>query len=221
MTQIIIQGLLLSGLYALIAVGFTMIFSVGRVLNLAYGVYIMLGGYVYFQIVQVWRFPKLFGFLVAVLAGVVFAVVVYRVLVKRLENNPVAVEISTLILAVIMQSAMILLFGGGGSLEHYLLNIKKPAKAAVEDQAINRAHRIGVSAPVIVTRFICKDTIEERIDRVLREKRELAEAILGEGDNDNVSLGMNASEIFGLFDLKQKTQGKPKSIGPTAPPSAA
>ncbi|HAU09980.1 MAG TPA: branched-chain amino acid ABC transporter permease, partial [Gammaproteobacteria bacterium] len=35
---------MLSGLYALIAVGFTMIFSVGRVLNLAYGVYIMLGG---------------------------------------------------------------------------------------------------------------------------------------------------------------------------------
>ena len=47
MIGIIIQGFLISGLYALIAVGFTLIFSVGRVLNLAYGVYIMLGGYAY------------------------------------------------------------------------------------------------------------------------------------------------------------------------------
>jgi SNF2 family DNA or RNA helicase len=35
---------------------------------------------------------------------------------------------------------------------------------AIEDQAINRAHRIGVKNAVIVTKFICKDTIEERID---------------------------------------------------------
>jgi len=85
---------------------------------------------------------------------------------------------------------------------------------AIEDQAINRAHRIGVKNPVIVTRFISKNTIEERIDRVLREKRELSEAILGEGDNNNVSLGMNATEIFGLFDLRARHKGGSKSIGP-------
>jgi SNF2 family DNA or RNA helicase len=86
---------------------------------------------------------------------------------------------------------------------------------AIEDQAINRAHRIGVKNPVIVTRFICKNTIEERIDRVLREKRELFQAILGDGDNENVTLSMNASEIFGLFDLKARHKdGGSKSIGP-------
>ncbi len=86
---------------------------------------------------------------------------------------------------------------------------------AIEDQAINRAHRIGVKNPVIVTRFICKNTIEERIDRVLREKRELFQAILGDGDNENVTLSLNASEIFGLFDLKARHKdGGSKSIGP-------
>ncbi|MDB5340889.1 MAG: SNF2-related protein, partial [Planctomycetaceae bacterium] len=44
---------------------------------------------------------------------------------------------------------------------------------AVEDQAINRAHRIGQKTQVIVTKFISKDTIEERIDRVLNEKRQI------------------------------------------------
>ena len=104
---------------------------------------------------------------------------------------------------------------------HYVFLYDRWWNPAIEDQAINRAHRIGVTAPVIVTRFICRDTIEERIDRVLREKRELAEAILGEGDNDNVSLGMNASEIFGLFDLKKRTpKGAAQSIGPGRPDAA-
>src|SRR5690606_24313536 len=66
---------------------------------------------------------------------------------------------------------------------------------AIEDQAINRAHRIGQKSQVIVTKFISKDTIEERIDKVLQEKRELFASILGDGDNTNMSLSLNASEI--------------------------
>jgi branched-chain amino acid transport system permease protein len=110
MIGIIIQGFLLSGLYALIAVGFTMIFSVGRVLNLAYGVYIMLGGYVYYVLAQVLSLPKIPSFLGAVLAGVAFGISTYLFLVRRLEDNPIAVEISTLILAVVMQAVIILIF---------------------------------------------------------------------------------------------------------------
>jgi len=86
---------------------------------------------------------------------------------------------------------------------------------AVEDQAINRAHRIGQTNPVIITRFICENTIEERIDRILAEKRELFEAILGDGDNDDVSLSLNANEIFGLFDLKARSDEGSRSIGPS------
>ncbi len=85
---------------------------------------------------------------------------------------------------------------------------------AVEDQAINRAHRIGQKSPVIVTRFICKDTVEERIDRVLREKRELFAAILGDSTASNRSLSLNASEIFGLFDLKARHGKGTRQIGP-------
>lgn len=88
---------------------------------------------------------------------------------------------------------------------------------AVEDQAINRAHRIGQKTQVIVTKFISKDTIEERINRVLDEKRRLFATVLGEGNDTNVSLSLNAAEIFGLFDLKARHGKGTRAIGPEAP----
>jgi branched-chain amino acid transport system permease protein len=111
MLQILIQGLLLSGLYALIAVGFTLIFSVGRVLNLAYGAYLMIGGYIFFWISQSLGMPKLLGVALAAVAGVVAGLLKYRLLVKPLKGDMVAVEIATLILAVVLQSGIVLLFG--------------------------------------------------------------------------------------------------------------
>jgi SNF2 family DNA or RNA helicase len=90
---------------------------------------------------------------------------------------------------------------------------------AVEDQAINRAHRIGQKNPVIVTRFISKDTIEERIDTVLRQKRELFASVLGDGATTNASLSMSAAEIFGLFDLKSRDARAMKSVSPPEPAS--
>lgn len=74
---------------------------------------------------------------------------------------------------------------------------------AIEDQAINRAHRIGVSGPVTVSRFVSVGTIEEKIDRILQEKRRLSETILsGARGAKSGSLGLSQEEIFGLFHLK-------------------
>ena len=50
---------------------------------------------------------------------------------------------------------------------------------AVEDQAVNRAHRIGAAGPVTITRMLTNGTIEERIDQILREKRAMFDEVLG------------------------------------------
>jgi SNF2 family DNA or RNA helicase len=71
---------------------------------------------------------------------------------------------------------------------------------AVEDQAINRAHRIGATGPVTVTRFLATGTIEERINKVLEEKRELFNAVFS--DAPAKKLGLSRKEIFGLFNLR-------------------
>ena len=72
---------------------------------------------------------------------------------------------------------------------------------AVEDQAINRAHRIGSTGSVTVTRMISEGTIEERINDVLQAKRELFESVLSDTDQP-AQTGLSRAEIFGLFDLR-------------------
>jgi SNF2 family DNA or RNA helicase len=72
---------------------------------------------------------------------------------------------------------------------------------AVEDQAINRAHRIGAAGPVTVTRMLSLATIEERINEVLEHKRELFAQIIGDNAAP-ASLGLSQAEIFGLFNLR-------------------
>lgn len=72
---------------------------------------------------------------------------------------------------------------------------------AVEDQAINRVHRLGSTAPVVVTRYTVADTIEERIEKLLRRKRILFDQIFS-SDNRLSKLGLSREEWLSLFELE-------------------
>jgi SNF2 family DNA or RNA helicase len=78
---------------------------------------------------------------------------------------------------------------------------------AVEDQAINRAHRIGQKEPVFVTRFITQHTLEGRIAEVLERKRQLFNELI-EQNGPPPQMGLSEEEIFGLFDI----QARPKRL---------
>lgn len=52
---------------------------------------------------------------------------------------------------------------------------------AVENQATDRAFRIGQKNNVIVHKMVCKSTVEERIDEIINSKKELAENVIGSG----------------------------------------
>jgi SNF2 family DNA or RNA helicase len=77
---------------------------------------------------------------------------------------------------------------------------------AVEDQAINRVHRVGTTAPVTITRFLAMGTIEQRIDQVLEEKRELFHSVFDPESKPakpgSRSSGLSREDILNLFNLK-------------------
>ena len=63
----------------------------------------------------------------------------------------------------------------------YVIHIDPWWNPAVEDQAIDRAHRIGQPRPVTVYRLVAAGTIEERIVELHHDKRALAEGVLADG----------------------------------------
>jgi SNF2 family DNA or RNA helicase len=71
---------------------------------------------------------------------------------------------------------------------------------AVEDQAINRAHRIGVQRAVTVTRFLVVNTIEQRINEILARKRELFDSVFA-GSVAPPRGSLSRDEVFSLFNL--------------------
>jgi SNF2 family DNA or RNA helicase len=74
---------------------------------------------------------------------------------------------------------------------------------AIEDQAINRAHRLGQTETVFVKRFVTQDTIEGRIAEVLERKRRLFEELIAQ-NGPPPQLGLSEDDIFGLFDIKAR-----------------
>jgi hypothetical protein len=73
---------------------------------------------------------------------------------------------------------------------------------AVEDQASDRAHRIGQTRVVQVHRMICAGTIEERIDQLIEAKRGLATSIVDRGVETAIS-ELSDAELADLVELRQ------------------
>ncbi len=71
---------------------------------------------------------------------------------------------------------------------------------AVENQATDRAFRIGQRRNVLVHRFVTRGTIEERIDRMIAEKRRLADDLL-DGDHEIDLTGLSDDELIDLVRL--------------------
>ncbi|HRI71571.1 MAG TPA: DEAD/DEAH box helicase, partial [Polyangium sp.] len=72
---------------------------------------------------------------------------------------------------------------------------------AVEDQATDRAYRIGQKQSVQVHKFVCAGTVEEKIDRLLEQKRDLASKVVGSGEQWITE--MNTRELRDLFALSE------------------
>ena len=125
--QVLIFGFLISTLYALVAVGYTMIFGVARVLNLAHGALVLVGGYaaiwlnasgdVTIHLPEVGLsqllgpvFGPIVSFLGAIVITTLFALFIYAVFVRRIQDKPVTVFMTTLILAVVVEELVTLGF---------------------------------------------------------------------------------------------------------------
>ncbi len=89
----------------------------------------------------------------------------------------------------------------------YVFHFDRWWNPAVEQQAESRSHRMGQLYPVNVYAYVCEDTIEERTEKILREKQALFDEIVDDATIDLAS-HLTSDELFGLFGLQPA--GKPE-----------
>jgi branched-chain amino acid transport system permease protein len=85
--EFLILGLVLGGIYALFAVGLTLIFGVLDVINVAHGEFFTLGGYVAFVAIVLWKLPPSLSLPIAALAAFLLGLAVYPALIQPLQKR--------------------------------------------------------------------------------------------------------------------------------------
>lgn len=111
MAEILIYGAVTSAIYAMLAVGFTLIFGVARVLNLAHGSFYALGAYSAYVLTSVSHLPLLPAAVLSVLLVAAFGIAFERVLVRPLRSSQIAVLMITLATSLVVEQVLFLTFG--------------------------------------------------------------------------------------------------------------
>ena len=111
MLEILIHGAVSSAIYAMLAVGFTLIFGVARILNLAHGSFYALGAYGAYYFTSHLKLPLFPSALLAIALVALFGVFVEKVLVRPLRRSQLAVLMITLAVALVIEQALFLTFG--------------------------------------------------------------------------------------------------------------
>jgi branched-chain amino acid transport system permease protein len=110
--QILVYGAVISAVYALLAVGFTLIFGVARILNLAHGAFYALGAYAIYSLTAVAGLPLVVAAPIAVLLVAGFGIAMERVLVRPLRGqSQLAVLMITLAVSLMVEQVLLLVFG--------------------------------------------------------------------------------------------------------------
>ena len=85
---------------------------------------------------------------------------------------------------------------------NHVIHVDRWWNPAVEDQATDRAFRIGQRKNVQVRKFVCVGTLEERIDAMIEQKKALAERIVGTGESWLTELSV--ADLRAVFDLSSE-----------------
>jgi SNF2 family DNA or RNA helicase len=88
----------------------------------------------------------------------------------------------------------------------YVFHFDRWWNPSVERQAEDRSHRLGQAYPVHVYAYTCEQTVEERIEMVLRRKRRLFQDVVDDVTLDLASV-LTGAELFGLFGLPAPAPG--------------
>ena len=186
----LINGLSLGSVYAIIALGYTMVYGIAKMLNFAHGDIIMVGGYVCFCAINYLGLPTGVGVLLSIVACTVLGIVIERLAYKPLRNAPsLDVLITAIGVSYFLQNAALLIWGSDTKSFPSVVNL--PSVSLFGGQLVVSAITIvTVIAGVVVMVGLTMFTGKTRMGKAMRACSEDrgAATLMGINVNSTISL---------------------------------
>ena len=187
----LINGLSLGSVYAIIALGYTMVYGIAKMLNFAHGDAIMIGAYVTLMGMTKSGLSPIVSVLIAVVVCTALGMVIERVAYKPLRNaaSPLAVLITAIGVSYLLQNVALLIFGANA----------QSFPSAVKWEGISLADgALNVSGETIVTIVICVVIMVVLMTFIKKSKAGQAMRAVSEDKGAAQLMGINVNGTIAL-----------------------
>lgn len=184
-----VNGLSLGSIYALIALGYTMVYGIAKMLNFAHGDVIMAGGYTIFMAMSTAWCPVWLSVVIGIIVCTVMGVVIEKIAYKPLRNAPpLAVLITAIGVSYLLQNLALLIFGSAS--RNFTSIVKDSAPVVIGEIKITMETVLTITVSIVImvclSLFINKTKAGKAMLAVSEDKG--AAELMGINVNSTISL---------------------------------
>ena len=209
----LINGLRTGSIYALIAIGYTMVYGIAKMINFAHGDIIMVGAYALYFSISVLGLPVPVALVITVIVCAVLGVVIEKVAYKPLRSAPpLAVLITAIGMSFFLQSASLLIFGSTPiPFQSVIPNVNISVGPVVISSITVVTLIVTAVAMILLTLFVNKTKMGSAMRAVSEDKG--AAELMGINVNSTISLtfavGSALAAVAGVLYICQYQSMKP------------
>ena len=187
----LINGISLGSVYALIALGYTMVYGIAKMLNFAHGDVIMVGAFITYTMCSTMGLSPVIGVLAAVIACTLLGMAIEKVAYKPLRkaSSPLAVLITAIGVSYLLQNVALLIFGANAQT---FPSVIKWSGLSLADGKLN------ISGETIVTIVVCVVIMIALITFVHKTKPGQAMRAVSEDRGAAQLMGINVNATIAL-----------------------
>lgn len=184
----LIEGIRLGSVYSIIALGYTMVYGIAKMLNFAHGDVIMVGGFVVFTVMSIWGQSPILAVIAAVIVCTLLGVTIERIAYRPLRKaTSLAVLITAIGVSYLLQNLALLIFGANIKSFTSVFNLE-PIRLAEGE--------ISISGETVVTIIACIVIMIGLTTFIKRSKTGRAMIAVSEDKDAAVLMGVNVNRTI-------------------------
>ena len=199
----LVNGISLGSIYALIALGYTMVYGIAKMLNFAHGDVIMIGGYAAFCTATYWNWPPAFAVLFAIVVCTALGIIIEKLAYKPLrEATSLAVLITAIGVSYFLQNSALLIWSSNPKSFPNMISIPS---ITVGSAQISGTAIVTILANIVIMIALTIFTSKTKVGKAMRAVSEDkgAAQLMGINVNQTISLtfaiGSGLAAIAGVL----------------------